>query len=692
MPKAKKNAAPTTSVTPTIPAAPGVPQGVAAEKTAAIEAMMRNFLAWAKKFAVVRVLRGMLSGLLIGDARKVQVIVDGGGESYTDSKTIVCSMPDMFLTDEAREHWGTIMRTLLAHEASHVNHSVFENIKRLMDEYEQEMSGYGYDGRIFRSIAANFNNIIEDGRIEQLAVEEHPGLYVGFKYLNDGIRNGCAIEEKAQDPLSEYHHFVGVILSYAKTGTFPAGASLYAGEEMESVVMASRHWIDKAILSDAEGCYKYTRAFLSDIAPYINNLLKDAKDLQEELQNGADVRPEYGPGCGAGGGDKAKSGDGDDGDDEGEGTGNGNGTPKLRSTEDGKFVGVQSGSGPETGVTDGQGSTCSFASMEAAASPDKGYSDAEIVAMDAAFQADAEVAVKQEAKEQAEKNQPDGPGEEELNKMLEKAYGHGNSGFHVRWPEIEPQPLPNDIENEARLLRKEILKVLESRSGAKYGMKSGYLDPRSLWRPAVGDRDIFYRPAVEKPSVAFYLLIDNSGSMSEGIGRRATKSYAARRTAAVIEEVARGLFPTKIALFDTARGAEHICLKPFNAKGSTNFAYSSLSTITPTGCNEDSAHIRTAAMELAKRPEQRKILFVLSDGLPSAYGSRSSAKAEVRKAVDDATAAGVVVIPIMFGERRYMESCLEDYKDMYQKNLVVCEPKEISQKLPALFRTLVLNR
>jgi nitric oxide reductase activation protein len=181
--------------------------------------------------------------------------------------------------------------------------------------------------------------------------------------------------------------------------------------------------------------------------------------------------------------------------------------------------------------------------------------------------------------------------------------------------------------------------------------------------------------------------------MSEGIGRNASKSFVARRTAAVIEEVSRGLFPTKIALFNTAGGgASHMCIKPFESKGKINFSYSSLNSLTPGGCNEDSVHIRVAAMELAKRKEKRKILFVLSDGLPSAYANRGSAEAEVRKAVDDATRMGIVVIPIMFGDMDEMQRNMRSYNAMYPKNLIVCEPKEISKKLPLVFRQLVLNR
>ena len=681
MPKksATPAAAPAATSPATIPGAPGVPEAVQPEETNAVNSWMKKFISFARENALVRVLRGMVSGLAIGDSRKLTVAVDGKGDSYTDGKTIVISMPEMFLNEESRKHWPVILRALLAHEVSHVNHSDFQYVSEIRDWYEKEMVSYGFDGRIGRTVASDFLNMFEDGRIEELAIEEHRGLLAAFRFLNNAIRKGCAIKEKAENAESEFRDFSGVILSYAKTGLLPDGVEAYSGEEMETYVIPSLHYIDDAIKEDAKGCYEEVKAFLTDIAPYLEKLLKNSPQLQQKLQEQAEQN-EY-SGVGGGDGAKAKASGGEDG----EGT--------LRANASGKFQGVVEGNGPDTGISDGQGSDLSFAKAGNGQQEDQGYTEEQILQMEAAFASDVQNAKAQEIKEQGEENQEDGPSQEEINKMLAQAYGKGNSGFHIRWPTIEPQALPPDIVSEARILRKEILKVMESRNGARYGVKSGYLDPRSLWRTSVGDNDVFYRPAVEKSDCAFYILMDLSGSMSESVGRNATKSFVARRTAAVIEEVSRGLFPTKIALYNTSfGGADHICIKPFEAKGTTNFSYSSLSTLGPNGCNEDSVHIRTAALELAKRKEQRKFLFVLSDGLPSAYASRTSAEQEVRKAVDEAQSKGIVVIPIMFGDPSYMNSCMKSYKEMYPKNLIVCEPKEISKRLPLLFRQLVLNR
>ena len=165
------------------------------------------------------------------------------------------------------------------------------------------------------------------------------------------------------------------------------------------------------------------------------------------------------------------------------------------------------------------------------------------------------------------------------------------------------------------------------------GHKSGLLDIKSLWKIGAGEKNIFYRPGRKDiGSCAFYMLIDNSGSMHEMVYQGVSKSFAARRAAAIIEEALRGLVPMKVALFEQSGKARHISLKSFDSKSHINACYSSLSTISPSGCNADSVHIRVAAKELSNRRERKKILFILSDGLPSAYGSKHNGIAEVRQA------------------------------------------------------------
>lgn len=147
----------------------------------------------------------------------------------------------------------------------------------------------------------------------------------------------------------------------------------------------------------------------------------------------------------------------------------------------------------------------------------------------------------------------------------------------------------------------------------------------------------------------------------------------------------------KVALFEETGGARHISLKTFDSKSHINACYSSLSSIEPNGCNADSVHIRVAAKELGNRRERRKVLFILSDGLPSAYGSKQNGIDEVRAAVDDATRKGIIVIPILFGDEEFRKGNLADFQKMYPKNIISCDPKDISNRLPQLFRRIIVQ-
>lgn len=69
--------------------------------------------------------------------------------------------------------------------------------------------------------------------------------------------------------------------------------------------------------------------------------------------------------------------------------------------------------------------------------------------------------------------------------------------------------------------------------------------------------------------------------------------------------------------------------------------------ITAGGANKDGANIRIATRELEKRNEKQKILFVLSDGMPSAYQYNGQfAIDDVKSGVKEARDEGIEIISI----------------------------------------------
>ena len=616
-----------------------------------------------------QVLKGLLSALLTSSSRNVGLVVDDELQPRTDGSTIWVSLIPSLLDKKWEKNWGDLLRPITAHEAQHKNSSNFDHMEQIRTWFSGELKNAGLDENIGTNVATDYLNALEDGRIEQISANRHPGLVVPYQFLNDCIREGCTIEEKADKPEKEFDDFFGQVLSYAKTGLYAPGIEAYTGTEMEENFLAIRGCIDNAVQArDSQECFEWTKAMLSDLLPYLVNLIKASPELQERLKNkqAADEykgakETQFNTGAGQGNGLRADS-------------------PTFGN------VGVGDGS-DESEMTEGQGTNYGFSN---ALPSKKGYSDQDIQEMEAAFQASISLAKKQEQPSKDEEK--DGLSEEELKQLIKAAYGSTYRGFHEEWRKYPEVALPTDVRIEANRLQKELKKFLQMSKSTSMGHKSGLLDVKSLWKVGAGERNVFYRPGRKDiGSCAFYMLIDNSGSMSEMVYQGVSKSFAARRAAAIIEEALRGLVPMKIALFEQSGEARHISLKSFDSKSHVNACYGSLSTIEPTGCNADSVHIRVAAKELSGRCERRKVLFVLSDGLPSAYGSRESGINEVRAAVNDTTRKGIIVIPILFGEETFRTQNLKDFQIMYPKNIISCAPQDISNRLPNLFQRIIMR-
>ena len=97
--------------------------------------------------------------------------------------------------------------------------------------------------------------------------------------------------------------------------------------------------------------------------------------------------------------------------------------------------------------------------------------------------------------------------------------------------------------------------------------------------------------------------------------------------------------------------------------------------------------IRAAALDLAKRTERRKILMVLSDGLPSGYFSEAEAIDDVRTAVQAARRRGLLVIPIIYTART--DENVDAYRRMYEKSMIFADSVGMLGEFERLLMKLV---
>lgn len=196
------------------------------------------------------------------------------------------------------------------------------------------------------------------------------------------------------------------------------------------------------------------------------------------------------------------------------------------------------------------------------------------------------------------------------------------------WDSPDPRLNSNNRVVGASLAR-ELQKILEKNRATRYSpAKKGSLNPAALYKSSY-DPVVFRKKFVpDANDISVYLLVNSSGSMDEYVycknGNRTEKINVAVNAADILTIALTRLgIPHAITGFSTIRDKQseetkekpwHLYAKVF---GTSKF-YSRM--LLPYNCNRDGASIRQATKELLARNERTKLLIVISDGLPSAYG------------------------------------------------------------------------
>ena len=249
--------------------------------------------------------------------------------------------------------------------------------------------------------------------------------------------------------------------------------------------------------------------------------------------------------------------------------------------------------------------------------------------------------------------------------------------------------LPPAFSERAKALHHRLDKLLRQQRERSAGQRTGALSQRELWKIPLDAKDVFRRKAPpSQRETAFYLLIDRSGSMGSGVGGGQSKLFTALATAAILEEALKGIAYTKIVAFDGGTNAvQHCVIKDFEQKELGSRCIDAMTQIAAGNGNKDGYSIRAAALDLAKRTERRKILVVLSDGLPSGYFSEAEAIDDVRTAVQAARRRGLLVIPIIYTART--DENVDAYRRMYEKSILFADSVGMLGEFERLLMKLV---
>lgn len=256
----------------------------------------------------------------------------------------------------------------------------------------------------------------------------------------------------------------------------------------------------------------------------------------------------------------------------------------------------------------------------------------------------------------------------------------------------QPKELRPEEALEANIIARAIEKIKAARvhSGA---VAHGKINSHKLSKYAAGNYNFFKRPEVHDGGLCVAIAWDGSGSMC------GSKQEYSGRACGMIEK-AFGNIPMKIINFSVASGTtEHFLVKDFNEKapGKKSYAYGYARSTQFNGGNKDGYSIRVLTKEILKRNEEKKILFVLSDGLPSdypGYGYELGIR-DVHGAVEEAVKAGVEVIALFFGSDQERAQNAKEYKYMYEDagaRSIDCRPEEIGKKMAKVFTDISLRR
>lgn len=280
--------------------------------------------------------------------------------------------------------------------------------------------------------------------------------------------------------------------------------------------------------------------------------------------------------------------------------------------------------------------------------------------------------------------------EQQLSEELQKAaneihYGNAHAGIHVTIHRIQEisdhlirqyEEVAPPLLQASKRLQSTILPLLkEEAEGGKqknllYGRR---LDMRSFHHQ---DGSFFIRtrlPADEQ-RLAVGLLIDESGSM--GWGDRITH---ARKTAIVLYDfcVSLGIPVTIYGHSTDCRGVALYSYAEFDSVDEKD-RYRLMDMIDRNG-NRDGAALRFVAEHLAKRPEKRKLLILISDGQPADDGYYGTeAEADLRGIKKEYARQNIILFAAAIGDdkdaiqRIYQEGFLDITRlDDLPKNLTI---------------------
>lgn len=267
----------------------------------------------------------------------------------------------------------------------------------------------------------------------------------------------------------------------------------------------------------------------------------------------------------------------------------------------------------------------------------------------------------------------------ELNQEAQSiSYGDIHKGVAIRvnrMTEVPPEMVTqyNAISGPLLAISKQLQKSLlrqlrdRQRGGKQTGLLMGRrLDAHALFR---SDGKVFTKNAlpIQPPGMAVGLLLDESGSMSS-----CDRATYARASAIILYDFCQAL-RVPVMVYGHSTGSKGVELYSYSEFDATDREDKyRLVDISARGSNRDGAALRFVAERLSHRPEELKLLLLVSDGQPADTGYYGTAAEEdLRGIQQEYRRKGILFIAAAIGddkenmERIYGDSFL-DITDLNQ--------------------------
>jgi len=284
--------------------------------------------------------------------------------------------------------------------------------------------------------------------------------------------------------------------------------------------------------------------------------------------------------------------------------------------------------------------------------------------------------------------------------------------FANKHPQAEYDDLSARIRPHVATLRSKLLTLLRSmkESHRTVDLEQGELDVDVLYRVKTGTLNVFteLHKGIDL-NTAVMILRDFSGSMAWGDPSgfseytvTASKFGIARDACAAITESLDQLnIPVEVISFQNSLGdvrdprvnvyrGGNVRISPIQYTIFKQFSESYRAVKTrfldgvAHGDNSDADAIMFAAKRLAQRPEQRKILIVLSDGQPACGGVKYELLRDATiEVIKEVSAANIEIVGV---------GILHHTTEMYKHSMVIQNLKEMAPMLFRLFKKLLLQK